>query len=121
MWKEGNGWPHLPPGPSGEKWALYQPRTWRSVMIRNSQSNKIVVPLTALAVVLTLACHQAQAQAKPFKITGTGVAPMGLPLPGQDPRPHSIVGNATHLGRHTGIGTVETDSAAFDPATGRIT
>jgi len=30
------------------------------------------------------------------------------------------VGNATHLGRHTGEGTVKTDSAVFDPATGRI-
>ena len=50
--------------------------------------------------------------------SGGGVAPFGLPLPGQDPRPHSSLGQATHLGRYTGDGTVETDSAAFDPATG---
>jgi hypothetical protein len=30
------------------------------------------------------------------------------------------VGHATHLGRYTGEGTVETDSAAFDPVTGKI-
>jgi hypothetical protein len=89
-------------------------------MFRKSRLNKVVGPLTALAVVLTLACHKAQAQVKPFKVTGEGVAPFGLPLPGQDARPHSIVGNATHLGRHTGEGTVKTDSAVFDPATGRI-
>ena len=33
---------------------------------------------------------------------------------------HWIVGEATHLGRHYGEGTVRTDSAAFDPATGTI-
>jgi hypothetical protein len=77
--------------------------------------------LVALVVaVLTVACHEAKAQVKPFKITGEGVAALGLPLPGEAPRPHSIVGNATHLGRYTGIGTVETDSVAFDPATGKF-
>ena len=89
-------------------------------MFRKSRLNRVVGPLTALAVVLTLACHKAQAQVKPFKITGEGVAPFGLPLPGQDARPHSIVGNATHLGRHTGEGSVKTDSVVFDPTTGRI-
>ena len=78
-------------------------------MIRNSQSNKIVVPLTALAVVLTLACHQAQAQAKPFKITGTGVAPMGHGGPGprgrggtrgRRPRDHAVDVGAHHRGGH---------------------
>jgi len=89
-------------------------------MFCKSRFNKVVGPLTALAVVLTLACHKAQAQVKPFKVTGEGVAPFGLPLPGQDARPHSIVGNATHLGRHTGEGSVKTDSVVFDPTTGRI-
>jgi hypothetical protein len=74
-----------------------------------------------VAAVLVLACHEAQAQVKPFKIAGEGVAPFGLPLPGQEPRPHSSLGQATHLGRYTGEGTVETDSATFDPATGTIT
>jgi hypothetical protein len=69
----------------------------------------MVAALVALPVGLVLASPQADAQVvKPFKITGSGVGPQGLPLPGQDPRPHSIVGEATHLGHHTGLGTVET-------------
>src|SRR5580698_5490966 len=90
-------------------------------MFRNVRSNKVVVPLTALALVLTLACHPARAQVKPFKITGEGVAPRGLPLPGQSPRHHLSVGEATHLGLYIGDGTIQTDSAAPDPATGEIT
>jgi hypothetical protein len=90
-------------------------------MLRNFQFNKVVVPLAALVAVLTFACSTAQAQVKPFKIKGGGVATFGLPLPGQDPRPHSSVGEATHLGRYTGIGTIQTDTAVFDPTTGRIT
>jgi hypothetical protein len=81
---------------------------------------KVAVSLIALVALLTLACLPAQAQTRPFKVTGSGVAPDGLPLPGQDPRPHTIVGNATYLGRHTGEGTVKTDSAVFDPTTGHI-
>ena len=60
---------------------------------------------------------RADAQTKPFKISGQGVGPTGLPLPGQTPRSHWIVGEATELGRHYGEGTVRTDSAAFDPNT----
>jgi len=80
-------------------------------MIRKSRWNTGVSCLGALVAVFVLACPPAQAQVKPFKITGEGVAPMGLPLPGQPARPHWIVGNATYLGKHFGEGTVETDSA----------
>jgi hypothetical protein len=74
-----------------------------------------------LLTFLVLSSPRGHAQVvKPFKITGSGVGPQGLPLPGQPPRPHWIVGNATELGRHFGYGTVETDTAAFDPATGKI-
>jgi len=75
--------------------------------------------LCALAAALAPARAQAQV-ANSFKITGQGIAPLGLPLPGQDPRPHWIVGEATHLGRHSGEGTVRTDSAAFNPDSGLI-
>src|SRR5947207_10740015 len=79
------------------------------------------VALVALLASLWAASAPAQAQVvKPFKITGEGVGPSGLPLPDQAPRPHWIVGEATHLGRHYGAGTVRTDSAAFDPHTGQI-
>jgi hypothetical protein len=57
---------------------------------------------------------------KPFKIVGAGQGPDGLPLPGQPPRSHWAVGTATHLGHYHGEGTVETDSANFDPSTGKI-
>lgn len=76
------------------------------------------------ASVLALALGQGQARAqvsKAFKVSGAGVAPEGLPLPGQDPRSHWIVGEATHLGRHTGEGAVRTDSAAPDLPNGVIT
>jgi hypothetical protein len=74
----------------------------------------------ALVAVFVMACPPAHAQVKPFKITGEGVAPQGLPLPGQPSRPHWIVGNATELGRHYGAGRVETDTANFLP-NGHIT
>jgi hypothetical protein len=50
---------------------------------------------------------------KAFRISGSGSAPTGVPLPGQPPRPHMIIGQATHLGRHYGEGEVETISADF--------
>jgi hypothetical protein len=63
----------------------------------------------------------AQAQVeKPFKITGEGIGPTGVPLPGQPARPHWIIGEATHLGRHYGEGKVQTDSA-MPPSDGAIT
>jgi len=77
---------------------------------------RTIVGLSPVAILLatallTMSAAEARAQEKPFKVTGSGVGPLGLPLPGQDPRPHSIVGNATHLGRHDGDGFVQTDSA----------
>ena len=89
-------------------------------MFRNSWLKSVVVPLVALVAILALTCHKAEAQVKPFKITGAGIGPFGLPLPGEDPRPHCIVGNATHLGKHYGEGTVKTLSAEFH-LDGRIT
>lgn len=79
-------------------------------------------PVLGLLAVLAVLGAPAEAQVvKPFKIKGAGVGPLGLPLPGQDPRPHWIVGEATHLGRHYGEGTVGTDSAVVDLAHGVIT
>jgi hypothetical protein len=85
-------------------------------MIRN-----IRLAVAALVALSTLACASAQAQVKPFKIRGSGVALTGLPLPGQDPREHTIVGNATHLGRYTGTGFVQTDTLPQpNPETGTL-
>jgi hypothetical protein len=75
----------------------------------------VVSSLAALLAALSLASAPAQAQVKPFKIVGVGVAPDGLPLPSQAARPHWIVGEATDLGRHTGEGSVQTDTAAPQP------
>src|SRR5438270_7229892 len=88
---------------------------------RGNTARTPVVTLAALLASLWVASAPAQAQVvKPFKITGGGVGPTGLPLPGQAPRPHWIVGEATYLGRHYGEGTIRTDSAVFDPGTGTI-
>ena len=73
---------------------------------------EVALSLVAL-VVFSCGAPQVEAQTKPFKITGTGVGPTGLPLPGQAARPHWIIGEATHLGRHYGAGSVQTDSADF--------
>ena len=63
----------------------------------------------------------AQAQTKPFQVVGAGVGPEGLPLPGQDPRPHWAVEHATQLGKYYGEGSVETLTADLDPDTGIFT
>lgn len=85
-----------------------------------------MVRKSALLVALLLA-GSAAAQTVPFVISGVGTAPDGLPLPpplgpANSPRPHNIVGLATHLGLHTGEGMVQTDTLdTFDPAAGVIT
>ena len=84
--------------------------------------NWLVPTAATLLAALALTPAPAGAQVvKPFKITGEGVGPLGLPLPGEKPREHWIVGEATHLGRHYGEGTVQTDSAVIDLAAGVIT
>ncbi|MEX1027186.1 MAG: hypothetical protein WD049_04165 [Candidatus Paceibacterota bacterium] len=78
-------------------------------MFRKHRLSKIAVIGAAIIAVAALACPTAEAQVKAFKISGEGEGPIGLPLPGQDARMHWVVGNATHLGRHYGEGTVQTD------------
>jgi hypothetical protein len=91
-------------------------------MIRRTRRHILMFSLVALIAGLGLATAPAHAQVvKPFKITGEGVGPLGLPLAGQEPRPHWIVGEATHLGRHDGQGTVQTLSVdVFDLEAGII-
>jgi hypothetical protein len=71
--------------------------------------------LAALAVALVVGGSPAAAQDKPFKVVGAGVGPDGLPLPGQDPRPHWAIGTATGLGKYYGEGSVETLTAVPQP------
>ncbi len=80
----------------------------------------IVRALVACTVALALVQGWAEVRAEPFKILGGGVAPDGLPLPGQDPRSHWSVGFGTDLGRYTGDGFLRTDTATFH-ADGTIT
>lgn len=88
-------------------------------MLHLNRLHTAVVPLAAMALI-AVAGGNAAAIDTPFKITGGGVAPTGLPLPGQAPRSHWSAGTATHLGNYTGDGAVQTDSAAFNPETGTI-
>ena len=90
-------------------------------MLHSAQWKAVGAPLVALAAMFTLACGDAAAQERAFRVSGAGVGPAGLPLPGQAPRPHWIVGQATHLGRHYGEGAVRTDSAVIDLENRRIT
>ena len=80
-------------------------------MYRPFRLRGIAGRLAAVLAVLALAAAGGAAQVKPFKISGEGAGPLGLPLPGQDPRGHWVVGHATYLGKHTGEGSVRTDSA----------
>ncbi len=87
-------------------------------MFRNSRLKAIVVSIGALLAVVALSSQQAQAQVKPFKIVGGGIAPHGIPLPGGS-APHWAVGVATHLGKYYGEGAVHTNAiTGFDPDTG---
>jgi hypothetical protein len=75
--------------------------------------NRLAACLTLFALALVLAPNQAQAQTKPFKIAGGGIAPDGIPLPGGS-APHWAVGNGTFLGKYNGSGEVETLTATFN-------
>jgi hypothetical protein len=78
--------------------------------------------LAAFALVLALGQCQAQAQVKPFKVTGGGIATEGLPLTPMTPAPHWAAGEATELGRYYGEGAFQVlqftgpTTAEFDSA-----
>ncbi len=76
--------------------------------------NRLAARLTLCALALLLAPNQAEAQVKPFKIAGGGIAPDGIPLP-VNSAPHSAVGNANFLRKYSGEGEVETLTADFNP------
>ncbi len=78
-------------------------------MFRTSRLNKFIVPLTALVAVLALACQSAEAQVKPFKITGGGIVDY-VPLTPGVPVFHFAVGRATELGKYYGEGKVQLDA-----------
>jgi hypothetical protein len=57
----------------------------------------------------------------PFKVTGGGPAPDGLPLLPFESAPHQATGTATRLGRYTGDGTFTLGSLTITPITGQVT
>lgn len=87
---------------------LHNERSGNTQMMLKTRRSIGLLSLTILSTCLA-DCAQVRAQVKPFKISGMGVAPQGFPLPGAAPHPHDIVGQATHLGRHVGVGAVQID------------
>src|SRR5437868_2174793 len=86
-------------------------------MLRSFCLRMALAPLAAVLAFSFLGREAMQADVA-FKISGEGAGLTGLPLPGQPARSHQTVGHATHLGRYTADGTVQTDSATFDPSIG---
>lgn len=77
----------------------------------NAPSNQAIAPACA--------AHEADARFVPFKITGGGTAPNGLPLVPGESVPHNATGTATHLGKYTGQGTLQLGSLQISP-TGQV-
>lgn len=75
-------------------------------MFRHMCWSRVVVRLVALVAVLVLACPAADAQVKPFKITGGGTIDY-IPLVDHVPVFHWAVGNATHMGQYYCEGMVQ--------------
>jgi hypothetical protein len=75
--------------------------------------NRLAVVLIFCALGSVLMPNEAQAQTRPFKIIGAGVAPDGIPLPGGS-GPHSSAGYGAYLGTYTGEGEEETLTATFN-------
>lgn len=74
-------------------------------------------PLVASVAVLALMCPAADAQVKPFLVTGGGPVPDGLSVAGAD-SPHSATGVATHLGKYAGDGVARVQTLDLMSLTG---
>jgi hypothetical protein len=62
------------------------------------------VPVVAVLVLMAGVSARAQAQVKPFKISGGGPAPEGIFLTPHTPGIHYATGQATELGRYSCVG-----------------
>ena len=63
------------------------------------QLKNFTLGICVVAMITAFAAKDSQAQvSKAFRITGSGIIPEGVPLPGEPPRAHWIAGNATHSG-----------------------
>jgi hypothetical protein len=75
-------------------------------MFHHMYWSRVAVRLVALVAVIVLACPTADAQVKPFKITGGGTVDY-VPLVDHVPVFHWAAGNATHLGNYYCEGYVQ--------------
>jgi hypothetical protein len=66
--------------------------------------NPLIAALIVVAFAFASGEDRAQAQVKPFKINGGGLAPDGLSLIPGVPAFHNATGQATELGRYSGAG-----------------
>jgi hypothetical protein len=73
-------------------------------MLRSARVNKLTVLVIALVAILAVAGQTAETQAKPFKISGGGLAPDGISLIPGTAAFHWAVGTATELGEYYGEG-----------------
>lgn len=77
---------------------------------------RVTLSAAIVLAVFMLSDSPARAQVtKPFRISGSGSGPYGLPLPGQPPRLHWAIGSATGLGTYYGVGTEQTLSVNLPP------
>jgi hypothetical protein len=75
----------------------------------------LLIPMLSLAAVLSTAASRADAQVKPFKIKGGGVAPAGLSVVPGVAAPHWAVGEANELGKYYGDGFFNITGPAPNP------
>lgn len=69
---------------------------------------RMILPCLGFFLTLALLSTTAQAQSKPFNISGAGIVEY-IPLPGDPAANHCAVGNATMLGKYFADGWVQTD------------
>jgi len=90
-------------------------------MTRASGLGRFKLVLATLAAALIVSCNTADAQVKPFKVTGAGIVDY-VPLTPGVPVYHFAIGEATELGKYFGEGQVQLEfftgptTAAFSSA-----
>lgn len=81
--------------------------------------NQSISILAGFCLILAaLAPRAAEAQIKPFKVTGGGIAADGFPTTLHTPAPHNATGNATELGEYSAEGFFQLDQFSFSDLDG---
>lgn len=71
-------------------------------LFRRSTARRAAEPRRFVPSLVELEGRALPSVTLPFKVTGAGFAPQGLPLTLNTPAPHNAVGQATHVGRYSG-------------------